>query len=51
MTNTELVAALFELFQSYFTYFLPVFGLLAGVHLILNLLWSVLFKPFDHIGG
>lgn len=51
MTNIELIGALFELFRSYFTFLLPVFGVMAGVHLIFNLLWSVLFKPFDHIGG
>lgn len=48
MTNVELISELFSMFREYFVYFFPVFGVLAGVHLVLNWLWSICFRPFDH---
>jgi hypothetical protein len=48
MTNTELIAQLVTLFSAYMTFMLPVIGILAGIHLILNWVWSILFRPFDH---
>ena len=48
MTNTELIAQLMQLFSDYMVFMMPVLGVLAGVHLILNWLWSILFRPFDH---
>lgn len=46
MTNSEMVSVLIAMFRDYFTFLLPVMGLLAGVHVIVRLLWSVTFKPF-----
>lgn len=47
MTNTELVNELMQLFTSYFTFFMPIFGVFAAVHLVINLLWAVTFGQFD----
>ena len=49
MTNLELIKVLVSLFADYFKYFMPVIGLMAGVNLVFNWIWSILFKPFQHM--
>lgn len=49
MTNLELIKVLVTLFSDFFKYFMPVMGLVAGVNLIINWIWSILFKPFQHM--
>lgn len=49
MTNLELIKVLVSLFSDFFKYFMPVMGLVAGTNLVINWIWSILFKPFQHM--
>ena len=49
MTNLELIKVLVTLFSDFFKYFMPVAGLVAGTNLVINWIWSILFKPFQHM--
>lgn len=50
MTNIDLINYLMDLFRDYMQFYLPVFGVMAGIHLILNMLWAACFGAFDKGG-
>lgn len=51
MENTELVMFVADLFGEYIRYFLPIYGLLAGVNIIIKWIYSFTFRPFNKLTG
>lgn len=49
MINTELIQTLVYMFRDYFIYFMPVFGVFAGMNLIVKWMYSFMFKPFNKL--
>lgn len=50
MTNTELVTYMANLFGDYIRYFLPLYGLFAGVNIVIKWTYSFTFRPFNSLG-
>lgn len=48
MSSSECLSALFEMFRDYFVFMMPIFAGCAGLNIVLNWLWSITFRPFNH---
>lgn len=46
MEINELITVIVTMLKDFFAYLTPVFGIVAGFHVILNMLYKTLFKPF-----
>lgn len=51
MENTEVVKVLLDMMGEYFRYFLPIYGYLAGVNIVIKWIYSFTFKPFNKLSG
>ncbi len=51
MTNTELVSVIIDMLREYFTFFMPIYGLLAGVNIVIKWIYSFTFRPFNKLDG